>query len=178
VPRAVVVEDVQPQVVDQGGYDTSESDGVPGRRRRGLAAVVGIVLALAAISAGVFASHTYRYDVVKVWPPAQGIYAMFGVDVSIDRLTFRDTTFWRAVEDGTSVLVISGMVVNETGDALPYAKARATLRDSGQNELDHWDFVLGQGMLASGGSQPFETRRSSPPANAFDLELRILDAGE
>ena len=176
-PRAVPFEDEDTRGAPAGRRPLSRIPQYDERPRRRVSTLLGILLAIAVLGGGLAGAYVYRSDVVRAWPPAKGLYSVLNVHVATGALGFRNTSYARVVEEGTSLLVVSGIVVNETDEAIAFSDIRATLRDSQANELDHWDFSIGEGLLEPHGQQMFETKRSSPPANAFDLELKILQDG-
>jgi predicted Zn finger-like uncharacterized protein len=173
-PKAVVVEDVETHVVRSGWPSAAAPTHSAPRERRVAPLLIGLLLAVAVLGGLLGAAYVYRDQVVRAWNPAQGLYAVIGIDVSTSGLSFRNTSYSRIVEEGVPVLVVEGILVNETDAPLAFRDVRASLRNSESVELDAWTFSAGEGMLEAGGMQIFETRRSNPPANAFDLELIIL----
>jgi hypothetical protein len=172
-----VVDEYEPAVTPTSLASPFPDSHYNDRPRRRVSTLIGILLAIAVLGGGLSSAYVFRSDVVRTWPPAKGLYSVLNIHVSTGALGFRNTSYARVVEDGTSLLVISGIVVNETDEPIPFSDVRATLRDSQAQELDHWDFSVGEGVLEAHGQQMFETKRSSPPANAFDLELKILQDG-
>jgi hypothetical protein len=174
----VVVEDVETQVVRSGWPSASTHVQAAPRQRRVAPLLIGLLLAVAVIGGLLGGAYIYRDQVVRAWNPAQGLYAVLGIDVSISGLSFRNTSYSRVVEDGVPVLIVEGILANETDGPLAFKDVRASLRNSDSVELDAWTFSAGEGILEAGGMQIFATRRSNPPANAFDLELTILTGEE
>lgn len=171
-PKQVVVEDVEARVVRSGWSGGAVSHEQSTSRRTPW--LVAILLFVAVIGATLAIGYMFRTEIARTWPPAKGLYAAVGLPVTTGGLVFTNTSYSRIVEDGEQVLVVEGVLVNDTDEFVPFGPILATLRDAEQNTLDSWEFVAGEGRLEPGGKQIFETRRINPPAAAFDLELIIL----
>ncbi|TNE57190.1 MAG: hypothetical protein EP340_09340 [Alphaproteobacteria bacterium] len=171
-PKQVVVENVDARVVHSGwsGGAALQED----RSSRRAPWLAAILMFVAVIGLTLAIGYFYRTEIAKTWPPAEGLYAAVGLPVSTGGLLITHPSYSRIVEDGEPVLVVEGVLFNDTEEAVPFGPILATLRDSNQSELDSWQFVAGEGTLEPGGKQIFETRRVNPPAAAFELELIIL----
>jgi len=82
------------------------------------------------------------------------------------------------VEDGQTVLAVTGNIVNRSAHELTVPPVRVALFDGDKHELYHWTFVAGVTTLKPGESTRFRTRLSSPPPGTHDLEVRFAREGE
>ncbi len=151
----------------------------PGRRRRervmAWATLAGFVVAL------VLGGYFGRQLVVDTWPPASRIYALLGVPVlPVNRLGFELTNLSQVTENeaGVAVLKITGDIVNITDQARPAPRVRIGIRDESAKEIHHWTAAPLAAKVAPGGVTSFVTRLENPPAEARDMLLTLVAAGE
>lgn len=140
--------------------------------------LIGVVLAIA------ISAVRYRQDIAAIWPQSAGVYSSLGMKVSASPIDFRNVDYHREVEDGVTVLAVTGRIVNNGRRELPVPQTiRVTLNDGDNRELYHWSFHprLANGTpvttLKPGESVPFVTRLSSPPAASRHLEVRFVKDG-
>jgi predicted Zn finger-like uncharacterized protein len=121
---------------------------------------------------------TFRQQIATVWPQSASLYAALGVKTNATGIDIKDVSFQRGGQDGRNVLVVSGMLDNETSRELPVPQIRVALIDDDRHELYHWTFVPGVMTLKAGQTSKFSTRLTDPPAGARRFELRFAKAGE
>ncbi len=149
----------------------------PARRDRGMAWAIlaGFVVALAS---GAYFGRQY---VVDTWPPASRLYALLGVPVlPVNRLGFELANLTQVTENeaGVAVLKITGDIVNITDEARPAPRVRIGIRDGSAKEIHHWTAAPLAAKVAPGGVTSFVTRLENPPAEARDMLLTLIAAGE
>jgi hypothetical protein len=114
-----------------------------------------------------YSAVRYRQDIAAIWPQSAGVYSGLGMPVNASGIDFRNVTYRRESEDGQSVLVVTGQIVNEGARELPVPQTvRVALTDIDNRELYHWTFKPDATVLKPGAQLPFRTRLSSPPAAA------------
>lgn len=127
----------------------------------GWAGLIAVVLLIG------YSAVRYRQDIAAIWPQSAAIYSGVGLKVNAGGIDFRDVAYKRESEDGQPVLVVTGQIVNLASRALPIPQTvRVTLNDADNRELYHWSFKPAAPTLKAGGTLPFRTRLSSPPAAA------------
>ena len=127
----------------------------------GWAGLIAVVLLIG------FSAVRYRQHIASIWPQSAGVYTRLGLPVSAGGIDFRNVDYKRESEDGQPVLLVTGQIVNLSGRELPIPQTvRVTLTDADNRELYHWPFKPTATTLKAGGSLPFRTRLSSPPAAA------------
>ena len=134
--------------------------------------LIGALIGFGAIA------YQYRVEIVRGWPQTASLYDLFGVEVNVAGLEFRDVTNNLETQDGLSVLAVRGTVVNLTDQALPIPRVRISLRDAEGLELYYWTVVLDQTRIEAGATTEFITRLSSPPLGAQDIEVRFAEGAE
>jgi len=139
-----------------------------------LAVVAGWVGLIAVVLLIAVSAVRYRQDIAAIWPQSAGVYSSLGLPVNASGIDFRQVDYRRESEDGQAVLVVTGRIVNVWARELPVPQTiRVTLSDVNNRELYHWTFAPKVTTLKPGGSVPFLTRLSSPPAAARHLEVRF-----
>jgi predicted Zn finger-like uncharacterized protein len=114
-----------------------------------------------------YSAVRYRQDIASVWPQSAGVYSGLGLAVNAGGIDFEDVAYRREAEDGQSVLVVTGRIVNKSKRELPVPQSvRVGLNDADNRELYHWTFKPDATTLKEGAALPFRTRLSSPPAAA------------
>ncbi|HJR57334.1 MAG TPA: DUF3426 domain-containing protein [Rhizomicrobium sp.] len=125
---------------------------------------VGLVAVVLLIG---YSAVRYRQDIAAIWPQSAGVYSGLGMPVNSSGIDFRNVTYRRESEDGQSVLVVTGQIVNGGARELPVPQTvRVGLTDIDNRELYHWTFKPDATVLKPGAQLPFRTRLSSPPAAA------------
>jgi predicted Zn finger-like uncharacterized protein len=136
---------------------------------------IGLIVVVLLIGAS---AVRYRQDIAMIWPQSAGVYSSLGLKVNASGIDFQSVTYKREIEDGQTVLSVSGTIVNTGSRELPVPQTvRVTLSDTGNRELYHWTFKPNATVLKAGQSVPFTTRLSSPPAAARHLEVRFAKDG-
>ena len=114
-----------------------------------------------------YSAVRYRQDIASVWPQSAGVYSGIGLPVTASGIDFRDVAYRRETEDGQTVLVVTGQIVNTAKRELPVPQSvRVGLNDADNRELYHWTFKPDAATLQPGATLPFRTRLSSPPPGA------------
>lgn len=145
---------------------------LPTERPRGqglqtMAVAAGWIGLIAVVLLIGYSAVRYRQDIATIWPQSAGVYSGLGLPVNASGIDFRDVAYRREVEDGQSVLVVTGRIVNTGQREMPVPQTvRVGLNDADNRELYHWTFKPDATTLKPGGELPFRTRLSSPPAAA------------
>jgi len=152
---------------------------VPPRRRR--TNRVGWLALAAAIIAVILVGVLARGAIISAWPPADRLYSAIGLGEEREEvagLEFRNVSREQVVEGGVPILVIRGEVWNISEQLLSVPAIRVGLIDSSDRELHHWTFAASRNELASGDAALFETRLTSPPADATSLRVSFAGGGQ
>ena len=118
-----------------------------------------------------------RTEIARVLPGAAGLYAALGYPVNPRGLEFRDVTVETAIEEGLSVLSVSGSVVNMTGRSRAVPPIRYSVRDKMQVEIYHWVGEADARELVPAGRTAFATRLASPPIAGEQVQIRFVGDG-
>jgi predicted Zn finger-like uncharacterized protein len=152
--------------------DIVQSERAANRTRLALVAGWGVLL----IFMGTFAwaAIAFRHEIATVWPQSSSYYAAINLPVNIQGLALIDIGYDRAVENGESVLRISGRVTNVSVAELAVPGIRVSLHDGDERELYSWTINAGVPLLRPGQSQPFLTRLPNPPAEMRGVDLSFV----
>jgi predicted Zn finger-like uncharacterized protein len=143
-----------------------------GSRLQTAAVIAGWVSLVAVVLIIGYSAVRYRQDIATIWPQSAGVYSGLGLDVNASGIDFRNVDYRRESEDGQTVLVVTGLIVNNSTRELPIPQTvRVGLTEADRRELYHWTFKPDAATLKPGAQLAFRTRLSSPPAAARFAEL-------
>lgn len=141
-----------------------------------VAMVVGWLGLVAVIVLIGFSVVRYRQEIATVWPQSTSFYSAMGLPVR--GLDFRDMHSSRRTENGQVILVVTGIIVDDSALELPVPQTiRIILSDAQNHEVYRWTFSPDVTILKPGQSTKFVTRLSSPPATARHLEIHFVKDG-
>jgi len=119
----------------------------------------------------VWAAIVFRHEIATVWPQSSSFYAFINLPVNIRGLAFTEIGHDRLVEDGESVLRISGRINNISERELIVPAIYVSLRDVEERELYGWTIDAGIVVLGPGQSSPFVVHLPNPPPDIVGTEL-------
>ena len=130
-----------------------------------------IILALVAANTILVA---WRMDIVRLLPQTASLYAAVGIPVNLRGLSFEDIKMSKEKQDGMTVLVIEGSIVNVTARAVEVPRLRLAVRNESKNEIYAWTTLPTRSILGPGETLPFRSRLASPPAESRDVLVRFF----
>jgi predicted Zn finger-like uncharacterized protein len=131
--------------------------------------------ACAAMAALVLALMIWRADVVRLMPQTASFYKMVGLEVNLRGLTFKDVKLTTENVDGKPVLVVEGMIIDETRKPVELPRLRFIIRDAQGTEIYAWNAMLEQAMLKPGDTAWFRTRLAAPPPEGRSIDVRFFN---
>ncbi len=146
-------------------------------RGAGRIATVGLAAAIVAlIAAGLY---IFRDTVVAYVPGAAPAYAALGVPVDVTGLDLTiEAQASAAAADGATTLVVTGAVVNKTGDERAVPRIRATIYSQDKRELHSWTFEAGVATLKPGERHEFRQELVKPPADTYQVYAHFAEGAE
>jgi predicted Zn finger-like uncharacterized protein len=114
-----------------------------------------------------------REPIVRIAPFTAPIYQALGLDVNLIGFDFADVRFQRTVENGIEVLTIKGQIYNSSEKGRVVPSIRFALFDDLKTPVYQWSKQFEEPMLGAGQSLDFETRLTSPPPSAVDIEMKF-----
>jgi predicted Zn finger-like uncharacterized protein len=136
---------------------------------------VSLSTTCAAMAALVLALMVWRVDVVRLMPQTASFYKMVGLEVNLRGLAFKDVKLGTEDVDGKSVLVVEGLIVDETRKPVELPRLRFIVRDAQGTEIYAWNAVLEQPLLKPGEKAWFRTRLASPPPEGRSIDVRFFN---
>jgi len=140
-----------------------------GRRSRW----VIVVLVLFALNIALIAG---RSEVVRYLPQTASLFAAIGLPVNLRNLEFEGIAISKETQDGVSILIIEGRIVNSSRKAVDVPRLRFAARTAAGQEIYTWTMQPPRSLLGPGDSVPFSSRLAAPPANAADVLVRFFTA--
>ena len=136
------------------------------------------ILALVALVAGLpLLFFSLPEEIVQIWPESASLYEWLGRPVNARGFKII-ATHTQELNNTVPVISIKGQIINETDRDLAVPKVRLAVRDARGRELYHWIVAADQDRLGGHEEGTFSARLESPPADAHDLEVRFVKAGE
>jgi predicted Zn finger-like uncharacterized protein len=131
-----------------------------------------LIVAMLALLLGAL---NWRAAMVRHFPQTASLYGAIGLPVNLRGLFFQDVKSRSEFENGVSVLVIEGTIVNLTTRTLDVPRLRFGLRNASGHEVYAWTAQATKPTLGSGNGLPFRARLASPPADGRDVIVRFLN---
>jgi predicted Zn finger-like uncharacterized protein len=135
----------------------------------------GLTATCTTMAALVLALIFWRNDVVRLLPQTASFYRMVGLDVNLRGLAFKDIKITYETVDAKPVLVIEGMIIGESKQAVGIPRLRFSVRDAQGAEVYAWNAVLEQTTLKPGERAWFKSRLASPPAEGRAIDIRFFN---
>ena len=170
---------------DPGVPDQPEADAAAAKRARPTHAdrkdgpglfrrLFSLPMLIVAMLAVLLGALNWRAAMVRQFPQTAALYAAIGLPVNLRGLFFEGVKSRNENEDGASVLVIEGTIVNLTTRTLEVPRLRFALRNASGHEVYAWTAQPTRSTIGSGNGLPFRARLASPPADGRDIIVRFL----
>lgn len=148
----------------------------PVKRRSGRGAAAGWVLLLLFVAGLGAAGWLERGRIVAEFPQMAEAYALVGLPIEPPGpvLQLNNVDLSSEVVEGTTVIIVRGVVSNisERKQAIP--PLRAQLTDSAGEVLAEWTFDSPQTELDAGSAVAFQTETRNPPDGAQNLSISFV----
>lgn len=142
------------------------------RRRWSGRKIAGLLMAPLVLMAVAWGAIFMRDRVMAAFPQTAQIYSGLGLAANTSEfgsgIEVRAAAR-RAVDNGETVLVIDGRIVNLSSSPRRVPPLKVTLRDANDKPLVSWTFSAGIAQLAPGASAPFHTVYQHPNADATSV---------
>lgn len=128
------------------------------------------------LSIGVVAGAlVLRGAITAAFPSLAALYAMIGLPVNLRGLEIDHLQLMREVENAQPVLVVEGELSNSTTSEHGVPAIRFALRGDDSQEIYAWSIEPKQTVITPGATMRFRTRLASPPEQAADIQVRMID---
>jgi predicted Zn finger-like uncharacterized protein len=144
-------------------------------KRSLLRRLVSLPVLIVMMLAIVLSALNWRTTVVRQFPQTASLYKAIGLPVNLRGLFFEDVKSRTELQDGATVLVIEGTIVNLTTRTLEVPRLRLALRNGSGHEVYAWTALPPKSTVGSGNGLPFRTRLASPPADGRDVIVRFFN---
>ena len=147
----------------------------PPRRRQSRWPISGwttAILLLLAINIGLVA---FRADIVRLFPQTASVYAAIGFEVNLRGLVFTEIVTRKDTQDGTSMLVVEGVIKSTSKRDTTLPRLRFAIRNAKGHEIYSWTALPARNTIAPGASVPFRSRLASPPPEAHAVLVRFFN---
>jgi predicted Zn finger-like uncharacterized protein len=140
-------------------------------RARPIFGALVLVMSLGVIGLAV----TLRTSVVAAFPSLASLYELAGMPVNLRGLNFANLQMLREVDNAQPVLVVEGDLSNPSTVDRTVPAIRFSLRGDDAQEIYAWSIEPKTLMLPPGATMRFRTRLASPPEQAADIQVRMID---
>jgi len=140
-------------------------------RARPVFGALVLVLSLSVIALAVL----LRTPMVAAFPSLASLYQMVGMPVNLRGLDFANLQMLREVDNGQPVLVVEGELFNPGTLERVVPAIRFSLRGDDAQEIYAWSIEPKTTMLTPGATMRFRSRLASPPDQAADIQVRMID---
>lgn len=130
-----------------------------------------LILILFAVNIAIIAG---RHKIVRYLPQTASLFASIGLPVNLRNLEFDNIKISKETQDGVSILIIEGKIVNTVGSATDVPRLRFAARNASGQEVYTWSMQATRSILGPGESLPFVSRLAAPPADAVDILVRFF----
>jgi predicted Zn finger-like uncharacterized protein len=137
--------------------------------------VLGFPAILIALLAATTILVGWRTEVVRVLPQTASLFATMGLPVNLRGLAFENVQMTKEVQDGVTVLVVEGTIVNVAAKAVAVPQLRLAVRNDGKHEIYSWTAQPTRAILGAAETLPFRSRLASPPGEARDVLVRFVN---
>jgi predicted Zn finger-like uncharacterized protein len=117
----------------------------------------------------------FRADIVRLMPQTATAYAAIGLEVNLRGLVFTDLVTRKETQDGTSMLVVEGVIKSASKQPINVPRLRFAVRNAKGHEIYNWTAQPARNTLAPGASIPFRSRLASPPPDAHAVQVRFFN---
>jgi predicted Zn finger-like uncharacterized protein len=135
----------------------------------------GLPTIILVLAGSIAALLNWRVPVVRFVPQTASLFSAVGLPVNLRGLNFDDVRTSVETRDGVSVVVVEGMIANQTRQPLEVPRLRFAVRNAGGYEVYAWTALPAEPVLAPGDRKPFRARLASPPADAQDIIVRFFN---
>lgn len=140
------------------------------RRFGRMAAIAGLVVFF---GGGIY----WRDNVVNVLPDTAWLYSIFGMQVNVVGLEFRDVRTLRTTRDGSEIIEISGKIENITGHQISVPSVLIKLIDDQGQSIYEWTTRPVVRVMAAREWIEFSSQLTAPPRMATDLRVSFVEDG-
>lgn len=137
-----------------------------------LSSVTAVIVVLVALNAALIG---WRADVVRIVPQTASLFAAIGLPVNLRDLVFEGLSSTKDTQDGATILLVEGNIVNPTSRQVDVPRLRLAVRDQDGHEVYSWTVLPARSVLGGHEVLPFRSRLASPPPEGRDVAVRFFN---
>jgi len=130
-----------------------------------------VILSLAIVLVGLI---QWRGAVVRVFPQTGSLFGAIGLPVNLRGMTFENLKTSQEFQDGVTVLVVEGTIVNKSRSTVEVPRLRFALRNLMGQEVYAWTALPQRSNLAPDEHEAFRSRLASPPIDGREVVVRFF----
>jgi len=116
----------------------------------------------------------YREDIAMIWSHSGFLQPSASHQIEMQGIELRNVGYRREIDDGQSMLVITGTIANSADHDMPVPKTiRVSLSDENNNELFQAAIPANMATLGAGQSVTFHTRIHDLPSTNLHLQMHL-----
>jgi hypothetical protein len=142
-------------------------------RSGGLAVIAAWAVFVSVLSGVTLALVSFRQDIMTALPGTTSLYRTIGFDIPHVGVDFADVRYRWATSGGTSMIEVTGQVVNVTGRTVQVPPVLVNVRNSGGGDAVTATASVQTKELAPRQSASFSLEFVSPPENVTQIELEF-----
>jgi predicted Zn finger-like uncharacterized protein len=147
----------------------------PPRRRQSRWPISGWTTAILLLLAINISLVAFRADIVRLFPQTASVYSAVGFEVNLRGLVFTDLVTRKDTRDGTSMLVVEGVVKSTSKRDIAVPRLRFAVRNAKGHEIYTWTAQPARNTIAPGTTMAFRSRLASPPPEAHAVLVRFFN---
>jgi predicted Zn finger-like uncharacterized protein len=119
-----------------------------------------------------------RVDLVRVMPQTAAFYARLGLPVNLRGVDFDGVGALAEEHGNSSVLVVTGDVLNGTADVQDVPQLRLALRNAAHEEIYSWTVAPARMTLPAGEALTFRSQLPAPPLDTQEVLVSFVDRAD
>ncbi|EWY37030.1 hypothetical protein N825_22230 [Skermanella stibiiresistens SB22] len=120
-----------------------------------------------------------RQEIAEIWPPSARLFEAVGLPVEAlgAGLQLQNVRSEKRVEDGLTVLVIEGQIVNISDKERPVPPLRAVTLGPDKSPVGDWTFTASHETLLPGEIATFTSQMREPPGVITEIAITFQPGG-
>jgi hypothetical protein len=119
-----------------------------------------------------------RADLVRSMPQTASFYARLGLPVNLRGVDFDGVSAVTQEHGNNSILVVTGDVMNGTGNTQGVPQLRFALRNAAHEEIYSWTVAPMRTTLPAGEALTFRSQLPAPPLDTQEVLVSFVDRAD
>lgn len=148
------------------------------RNRRLLGVAMIWIVTLSILAAAAAIGYFFRQPIVDKYPGMSSAYNLLNVPVKVGGLDFEDPSTSHTIIDGTTVLVINGVIINRSDKTQPLPMVQLSLVNGNGEKITEWMVEMKQSQIGAKQRLTYVSQFPNPPLDAQELKYKFVDPAE